>query len=104
VIAGGCSLGDGVLVNRSASIGHHARIRDYASIGPGVVIAGNVTIGRGATIGAGSVVLPQTEIGDNVVVGAGSVVRTSVPANSLAVGNPSRIAKSGIAGYNGISI
>ncbi len=104
VIGGGCSIGDGVLVNRSASIGHHAHICDYASIGPGAVIAGNVTIGRGAMIGAGSIVLPEMEIGDNAVVGAGSVVRTSVPANSLAMGNPSRITKTGIAGYKGLSI
>ena len=104
VIAGACRLGDWVIVNRSASIGHHARIRDYASIGPGVVIAGNVTVGRGAMIGAGSVVLPQIEIGDNAVIAAGSVVRASVPANSLAAGNPCRITKTGIAGYKGISI
>jgi sugar O-acyltransferase (sialic acid O-acetyltransferase NeuD family) len=104
VIAGACRLGDWVIVNRSASIGHHAHIRDYASIGPGVVIAGNVTVGRGVMIGAGSIVLPEIEIGDNAVIAAGSVVRTSVPANSLAAGNPCRVTKTGIAGYKGISI
>lgn len=104
VIAGACQLGDRVIVNRSASIGHHARIGEYASIGPGVVLAGNVIVGRGAMIGAGTVVLPEVEIGDNAVIAAGSVVRRSVPPNTLAAGNPCRIAQTGIAGYKGLAI
>ncbi|HET9046763.1 MAG TPA: DapH/DapD/GlmU-related protein [Casimicrobiaceae bacterium] len=104
VIAGACELSDYVLVNRSASVGHNARIGTYASIGPGVVLAGNVTIGRGAMIGAGAIVLPQVEIGANAVVAAGSVVRHSVPANTLAAGNPCRIARAAIAGYKDLSI
>lgn len=103
VIAGACRLGRWVLVNRSASIGHHADIGDYASIGPGAVLAGNVTVGRGAVIGAGAVVLPEMEIGANAVVAAGSVVRASVPANSLADGNPARVIKEDITGYKGMS-
>lgn len=104
VIAGACRLGNRVIVNRSASIGHHARIGDYASIGPGAVLAGNVTVGRGAMIGAGTIVLPEVEIGDNAVIAAGSVVRRSVPPNTLAAGNPCRIAQTGIAGYKGIAV
>jgi hypothetical protein len=104
VVAGGCRLGDWVLVNRSASIGHHARVGDYASIGPGAVLAGNITVGRGAVIGAGSVLLPEVEIGDNAVIAAGSVVRTSIPANSLAWGNPCSVTRTGIEGYKGLSI
>jgi sugar O-acyltransferase (sialic acid O-acetyltransferase NeuD family) len=104
VIGGACRLGDRVIVNRSASIGHHALIGDYASIGPGAVLAGNVSVGRGAVIGAGAVVLPEVEIGDNAVVAAGSVVRRSVPPNTLAAGNPCRIARTGIAGYKNVGV
>jgi sugar O-acyltransferase (sialic acid O-acetyltransferase NeuD family) len=104
VISGACRLGDWVVVNRSASIGHDARIGDYASIGPGAVLAGNVIVGRGAVIGAGSVVLPEMEIGENAVVGAGTLVNTHVAPNNLVVGNPCRVAKTGIAGYKGMSI
>lgn len=104
VIAGACQVGDRVIVNRSASIGHHARIGDYASIGPGAVLAGNVSVGRGAMIGAGAVILPEVEIGDNAVIAAGSVVRRSVPPNTLAAGNPCRIAQTGIAGYKDVAI
>ena len=49
------------------------------SIGNNCWIAGSVTICGGVTIG------------DNCVIGAGSVVTRSIPANSLAAGNPCRV-------------
>ena len=104
VIGGGCRIGDRVLINRSASLGHHARIEDYASIGPGAVLAGSVTVGRGATICAGAVVLPEVSIGENAVVGAGCVVRKPVPPRTLVGGNPGRVLRSEIAGYNDLSV
>lgn len=53
-----------------------------------------VTIGNNVFVGAGTIILPGVSIGDNVVVGAGSVVTKSIPANSLAVGNPCRVISS----------
>ena len=52
-----------------------------------------VTIGSNVWIGGGSVILPGVTIGDNTTIGAGSVVTKSIPANSLAVGNPARVIK-----------
>jgi sugar O-acyltransferase (sialic acid O-acetyltransferase NeuD family) len=104
VIGGACRIGDRVLINRSASVGHHARIADYASIGPGVVLAGSVTVGRGATICAGAVVLPEISIGENAVIGAGCVVREAVPSRTLVGGNPCRVLRSEIEGYNDRSV
>lgn len=52
-----------------------------------------VTLGRNVWIGGGSIILAGVEIGDNVTVGAGSVVNKSIPANSLAAGNPCCIIK-----------
>lgn len=103
VIAGGARIGERVVVNRSASIGHHATLGDYASIGPGAVLAGSVTADRGATLGAGAIVLPGVHIGANAVVAAGSVVRESIPPNTLVGGNPLRVLRTGIAGYNDLS-
>ena len=100
VVAGACRVGDHALINRSASIGHHAQVGDYASIGPGVVLAGSLRIDRGATICAGAVILPDVHIGEQWVVAAGSVVRESVLARTLVGGNPARVLRSGIAGYN----
>ncbi len=103
VIAGGCRLADWVLVNRSASIGHHSELAEYVSIGPGAVLGGGVRAGRGAMIGTGAVILAGVEIGSNAVIGAGSVVLSAVPANCLVVGNPARIVKTGIKGYNDVA-
>lgn len=103
VIGAAGSIGRFVLVNRSASVGHHARIGDYASIGPGAVLAGNVTLGRGAVVGAGAIIAPAVTIGDNAVVNVGSVVSHDVPANSLVGGQPARVLRSEIVGYNDLA-
>jgi acyl-CoA synthetase (AMP-forming)/AMP-acid ligase II/acetyltransferase-like isoleucine patch superfamily enzyme/acyl carrier protein len=62
------------------------RIEDRAYIGPGVIILPHVTIGEGA------------------VVAAGSVVTGSIPAHTLARGNPARpIARCGVSLGGGVS-
>lgn len=50
-----------------------------------------ITVGNNVWIGGGVTVLPGVEIGDNCVIGAGSVVVKSIPANSVAVGNPCKV-------------
>lgn len=52
---------------------------------------GKVKIGNRVFIGAGSIVLPGVEIGDDCIIGAGSIVSKSIPAGSLAAGNPARV-------------
>ena len=52
-----------------------------------------ITIGDYTWIGGGTIVLPGVTIGDNCVIGAGSVVTKSIPANSIAVGNPCKVIK-----------
>ena len=103
-IGGAAEIGDYVLVNRAASMGHHVRLDALVSVGPGAVLAGNVNIGRGAVVGAGAVVLPGVEIGDNAVVGAGAVVTRDVHPNTVVVGNPARVARTDVAGFNDIGV
>lgn len=90
VIGGGCSFGEGVLINRSASVGHHTVLEDYVSIGPGAIISGNVRIGHNSMIGAGAVIQSGVRIGANVLVSAGSVVRKHVDDGALIAGNPAK--------------
>lgn len=104
VIAGGATLGRSVHANRSASIGHHNLVEDFATLGPGCVLAGHVTIGRGAFVGAGAVCAPRVTIGANAVVGAGAVVVRDVPAGAVAVGNPAKEIAGKEGGYGGVSV
>lgn len=104
VIAGGATLGRSVHVNRSASIGHHNRVEDYATLGPGCVLAGHVTIGRGAFVGAGAVCAPEVTVGPDAVVGAGAVVVRDVPAGAIVVGNPAKAIAGKEGGYGGVTV
>lgn len=51
----------------------------------------DVVIGDDVWLGARVVVVPGVEIGDGCIIGASSVVTRSIPAGSIAVGNPARI-------------
>jgi sugar O-acyltransferase (sialic acid O-acetyltransferase NeuD family) len=91
-------------VNRSVSVGHHAVVADYVSLGPACVLSGEVRLERGAFVGAGATLLPGVRIGSNAVVGAGSVVVNDVPSNTVIVGNPGRVIREGNPGYNGVEV
>lgn len=46
---------------------------------------------KGASIGSGVTLLCNISIGENAVVGAGSVVTKDVPPHSVVAGNPARV-------------
>jgi acetyltransferase-like isoleucine patch superfamily enzyme len=56
----------------------------------------DVYIGKYCFIGANSFILPGVTIGDHSIVGACALVTKDVPANSIVVGNPARVVKTGI--------
>jgi len=50
-------------------------------------------IKKGASLGTGVTVLANVTVGENAIVGAGSVVTKDVPANSIVVGNPAKVVR-----------
>ncbi|MEX2230528.1 MAG: NeuD/PglB/VioB family sugar acetyltransferase [Cyclobacteriaceae bacterium] len=84
------TVGDFVIINLNATIGHDVKIGAFSSLMPSVAISGNVTIGEGVFIGTNATVLQGLKIGDGAVVGAGAVVTKDVPSGVVVKGVPGR--------------
>ena len=50
-------------------------------------------IGNNCFVGINTTILKDVTIGDNCVIGAGSIVTKDIPSNTIAYGNPCRVAK-----------
>jgi sugar O-acyltransferase (sialic acid O-acetyltransferase NeuD family) len=83
-------IGTGVICNTSCIIEHECVVGDFAHIGPGAVLCGNVRIGKQSFIGANAVIRQGITIGNNATIGAGSVVVKNVPDNVTVVGVPAK--------------
>ena len=85
-IGDNCMLAANVTISDSDWHGIYNRIRPFRCTKP-VVIENNVWLGERVIVNKG------VTIGENSVIGAGAVVTKSIPANSVAAGNPARIIK-----------
>lgn len=83
-------IGDDVIVNTAATIDHDGRIASHAFIGPGVHLAGRVSVGEMAHVGIGAIVREGCSIGDHSYVAAGAVVVADVPPRMRVAGVPAR--------------
>lgn len=93
------SFGKGLLIYHYGSIivNSDAKIGDYATIFPGVVIGaksnGCPVIGNHVMIGAGAKILGGVHIGNHVTIAPNAVVVKDIPDNAIVVGIPARILK-----------
>lgn len=85
------TLGNGVLLNLNCTVGHDSTIGAYCELSPGVHLSGHVTLGENCVLGTGAVVLPGVSIGPNAVIGAGSVVTKDVEAHVVMAGVPAKL-------------
>lgn len=84
---------------KGVKIGENCQIAFFASIITHDFVNNRhltTTVGNNCFIGAFSVLMPGVTVGDNCVIGAGSVVTRDIPRNSIAVGNPAKVVRSGI--------
>jgi serine O-acetyltransferase len=88
--------GLGVVIHGRAVIGNDCHIDQNVTIGGTSKKYEVPVLGDNVYVGAGAKILGPITIGDNVVIGANAVVVNDIPSNSLAVGVPAKIIKSGI--------
>jgi len=81
-------IGRHVLINVSASIGHHSTMGDYAQACPGVRVNGHCQVGKLSFLGSNAVVHPGKRVGESATVAAGSFVVRNVKPHTLVVGVP----------------
>lgn len=83
-------IGIAAICNTGCIVEHECVVGDFAHIGPGAVLCGNVKVGSNSFVGANAVVRQGVSIGNNVMIGAGAVVLKDVPDNVTVVGVPAK--------------
>ena len=115
-----CVIGQGNAIVGMSSIaigddvwtGHNVYITDFnhgyedLDVPPGLQMSAPrpVSIGDGVWLGNGVTVLGGASIGKHAVIGAGSVVTGTIPAYSVAVGNPARVIRQHIPGNGWVRV
>lgn len=90
---GRCSnVQDNAVIHTSKDFG--VSIGDNVTIGHGAIVHG-CTLGDNVMIGMGAIVLDGAVIEDNCIIGAGALVTQgkTIPAGSLAFGNPAKVVR-----------
>jgi acetyltransferase EpsM len=91
VLTNAVRVGDHVQINIGCTVSHDAALEDFATLSPGVHLAGGVVAGAGCCVGTGANVIPRVRLGAWSIVGAGCTVIADVPADSTVVGVPGRV-------------
>lgn len=95
VLIGPLTIGNNVMLAQNIVISGLNHGYEDVSIPPSQqkVTCKGITIGDDVWIGANAVITAGVSLGKHCIIGAGSVVTKSIPAFSIAVGNPAKIRK-----------
>lgn len=93
-------LGNHVHINQGCSVSHDCVLEEYATLAPGVRLAGAVQLGKRVNVGTGAAFINGTlsaplTVGDDAVIGAGACVIRPVAPGSTVVGVPAKPLVSG---------
>lgn len=83
-------IGTGAICNTGCIVEHECEVGDFAHIGPGAVLCGNVKVGEGTFVGANAVIRQGISVGKNAMIGAGAVVVKDVADGSTVIGVPAK--------------
>lgn len=84
-------IGYHCIINTNSSLDHDNKLGDFASLAPGVTVAGTVTIGDFSSLCVGAKIIHKINIGEHSIIGAGATVVKHIPSNVVAYGTPARI-------------
>ncbi len=89
-IGASSNIQDGAILHGDP--GQPVTLEDFVTVGHRAVVHG-AYIERGSLIGIGAVILNGVRVGTGSIIGAGAVVSRDVPARSLVVGVPAKVAR-----------
>lgn len=75
-------IGEQVILNTSAVVGHDSSIGDFTVVAPLAFLAGCTSIGNQCLIGPSSQILQGLEVGSNSLISSGSLVNKSIPSGT----------------------
>lgn len=90
-IANHVALGNDLLIQGFACIGHDVLIADGVTVSSHAFIGGGASLGRFCTVHPHAVILPDVIIGEGAVIGAGAVVIRDVAPHTTVFGAPAKV-------------
>jgi len=86
-------IGQHVIANLGAHIGHDVVIGSFTTISPGAELMGFAQLGEQVYVGTNATVIERVKVGNGAVIAAGAVVTKDVPEMALVAGVPASVKK-----------